>query len=383
MKILFTGGGTAGHIFPIIAIVRKIKKEYQEKDIQFFYFGPEDDFSKDLLSQEGIKVRNVLSGKIRRYFGLKAFFQNIGDIFKIPVGFLQAFFHIFIISPDAIFSKGGFGSIPTVLAGWLLMVPIFLHESDVVPGFANKFLSRFSLQIFISFPIEHPSNKMKTFFPHKKIISVGNPIRLELLTKEKKAEVNLLKLTGEKPIVLILGGSQGAQRINEVILAVLPELLLNFELIHQVGPKNFKEIEAEVKAVIDKELQKYYHLFSFLNEEEIKQAYAAADLIVSRAGSGAIFEIAAIGKPAILIPLPEAAQNHQLKNAYTYAENNAALVIEETNFKPHFFLERIKYLISQPEKLKKMAHSAEDFSRPQAARIIAGYIVEYLLQKPK
>jgi len=378
MKILFTGGGTAGHIFPIIALAREIKKAYPNKNFQFFYFGPEDEFSQTLLSQEGITVRNVLSGKIRRYFNIKAFFQNIVDIFKIPLGFCQAFFHIFIISPEAIFSKGGYGSIPTVLAGWLLMVPVFLHESDAVPGAANKFLARFSLQIFISFPVEYSLNTINFPFLHKKIFSVGNPIRTEILSGEKNKATSLFQLTGEKPLLFILGGSQGAQRINEAILAVLPELLANFEVIHQTGKKNFKEIQAEVKAVIEKELQKYYHPFPFLNEEELKHSYAAADLIVSRAGSGAIFEIAAVGKPAILIPLPESDQNHQLKNAYIYAKNGAALVIEEENFKPHFFLERIKYLISQPEKLKNMAISAKNFSRPKAGKIIAEYIVECL-----
>ena len=160
----------------------------------------------------------------------------------------------------------------------------------------------------------------------------------------------------------------------------MPEILQNFEVIHQVGFKNLKEIEAEVKAIIQINLQKYYHLFSFLTEEELKEAYAAADLIVSRAGSGSIFEISAVGKPSILIPLPKAAQNHQVKNAYVYAESGSCLVIEEVNLKPHFFLERLKYLFSESDKLKEMAESAGVFSRPQAGKIIARYLVEYLNQ---
>ena len=373
MKILFTGGGTAGHIFPIIAVAREIKKKYLQGDLQFFYLGPKDGFSEILLSQEGIKVKTILAGKIRRHFGFKSFFQNIFDVFKAPVGFFQALFYNFVISPDLIFSKGGYGSLPVVFSSWLLLTPIFLHESDVIPGLSNRLLSRFSLEIFVSFPIEKTG-----YFPPKKMLSVGNPVRSELLGEEKAGE--LLKLTGGKPTILVLGGSQGSQRINDILLLILPELLMNFELIHQVGVKNFKEIEAEVKAIIDKKLQERYHLFPFLKEEELKQAYGAADLIISRAGSGSIFEIAALGKPSILIPLPESAQGHQLKNAYTYAENGASLVIEETNLTPHFFLERIKHLLSRPQRLKEMAEKSRAFSKPHAAKIIAEYIIEYLSQ---
>ncbi len=372
MKILFTGGGTGGHIVPIIAITREIRKIYPKKDLQFFYLGPKDEFGKIFLSQEGIKVKEILAGKIRRYLGWKTFFQNLIDIcFKIPFGVLQSFFYIFFLSPDLIFSKGGFGSIPVVIAGKMLLVPIFLHESDIVPGKANQFISRFALEIFVSFP-------RTEYFPLRKMILVGNPIRREILTGTKEEAKRFFKITGEKPVILVLGGSQGAQRINDKILEVLPQLLENFEIIHQCGEKNFQEVKAESKAIITKELEKFYHLYPFLAEPELRQAYAACDLIVSRAGSGSIFEIAAVGKPSILIPLPEAAQNHQVKNAYAFAEKGSCQVLEETNFTSRFFLEKLKQLFVRPEELKKMAESAKEFSRPQAGRIIANYLVEYL-----
>lgn len=376
MKILFTGGGTAGHIYPIIAVAREIKKVSSQGDFQFFYIGPKDDFGEILLSQEGIEVKKILAGKIRRYFGLKSLPQNIVDIFiKIPIGFFQALFRIFIISPDLIFSKGGYGSLPVVLAGWFLLVPIFLHESDITPGLANKLMSKFSLEIFASFPVERTE-----YLSPKKMISVGNPIRSELLNGKKENANKLFHLTGEKPVILVLGGSQGSQRINDVLLIILPEILKDFELIHQTGQKNYKEIEAETMVVTDEKLRKYYHLFSFLLEEELREAYAVADLIVSRAGAGSIFEIAAVGKPSILVPLSEAAQNHQYKNAYAYAETGAARVIEEPNFTPHFFLERLKFLFSQPGNLNTMANNARNFSKPYAAKVIAEYLVNYLTQ---
>lgn len=371
MKILFTGGGTGGHIFPIIGIVREIRK-INSKDFQFFYIGPEDELGKVLLSQEGIKAKTILSGKIRRYLEIKSVLQNIFDVFfKIPIGFFQSFFSIFFLAPDLIFSKGGYGSIPVVLSAWILRVPIFLHESDVSPGLANKFLSKFALKIFISFPkTEH--------FKYKKTILSGNPIRRELLEGSKEEAVKLFKLSRERPIILIMGGSQGAQRINDFVLQILPELLKDYEIIHQCGEKNFKQVRAESNVVMNKDSQKHYHLFSFFKEKELKHFYASSDLIISRAGAGSIFEIAAFGKPSIMIPLFESAQNHQIKNAYTFAKSGASLVIEEINLIRHLFLGKLKYLFSNPEKLEEMSQSARQFSKPKSAKMIAEYIIEYL-----
>lgn len=376
MKILFTGGGSGGHILPIIAIVREIRRLYPKEDLKVSYLGPKDPFGSILLSQEGIKVKTILAGKIRRYFSLKAFFLNIIDLFfKIPLGTLQAFFYIFYSAPDLIFSKGGFGSLPGVVAGWLLGTSIFLHESDVRPGLTNRFLAKFALEIFVSFPA-----KETEYFSPKKMISVGNPIRREILEGSKEKAKEVFKLSYKKPVVLILGGSQGAQRINDRILEILPELLKNFEVIHQVGLKNFDQVKAEAKVVISQELEPFYHLYPFLKEKDYTEALTAADLVVSRAGSGIIFEIAAAKKPSILIPLPEAAQDHQVKNAYAFAERGAAIVIEEPNFTAHFFLEKLKYLFANREELEKMAQSAEEFSKPQAAKIVASYIVAYFIK---
>lgn len=372
MKILFTGGGTAGHVFPIIAIVREIKRLHLKEDFQFFYLGPKDKFAHSLLSQEGITIKTIFAGKLRRYFS----FKNIPDIlFKLPLGILQAFFHIFVISPDVIFSKGGYGSLPVVISGKLLLASIFLHESDVAPGLVNKIAGKLALEIFTAFPMEKTE-----YFPSKKMLSVGNPLRKGLVSGSETKAKKLFKLVGKKPLILVLGGSQGAQRINNRILVVLDNLLEDFEVIHQTGRDNFEQVQKEAEVVIPKNLKKYYHPFSFLNERELACAYQVADLIISRAGAGTIFEIAAVGKPSILVPLAGAAQNHQLKNAYVYGESGAAVVMEETNFTPHFLLERLKYLFSKPKKLKEMADKAKEFSKPEAARIIAEYIVSYLIQ---
>ena len=274
MKILFTGGGSGGHIFPIIAIIREIRKFSPKKKLDFYYIGPKDNLAKLLLSQEYIKIKQVSAGKIRRYLTLKSFFQNIFDVlFKTPLGILQSFFYIFFLAPDIIFSKGGFGSIPSVVAGWVLGTPIFLHEADAAPGLANRILTAFAMELFVSF--------RKTPLPTKKrMVLTGNPIRRELLNGSKKEAIDSFKLTGEKPVILILGGSQGAQRINDKILETLPSFLKEFELIHQCGEKNFHQVKNEAKVMITKGLEKYYHPFPFLKEQELKKAYAAADFII-------------------------------------------------------------------------------------------------------
>jgi UDP-N-acetylglucosamine--N-acetylmuramyl-(pentapeptide) pyrophosphoryl-undecaprenol N-acetylglucosamine transferase len=377
MKILFTGGGTGGHVFPIIAVAREMRKIYQEitpiypeEELQFFYLGPKNDYYKNLLSQEGIRVSTISSGKMRRYFS----FQNFIDIFfKIPLGLFQAFFHLLFLAPDLIFSKGGYGSFPVVFWAWVFQVPIFLHESDIVPGLANKIISRFSLEIFTSFPDTE-------YFPPSKMLRVGNPIRKEIIEGKKEEAGKIFGLKYQKPVLLILGGSQGAQKINDLILSILPELVSEYEIIHQSGTNNFKEVEAESAVMIAEEYKENYHLFSFLEEKDLKEAYQAADLIVSRAGSGSIFEIAANGKPSILIPLPGAAQNHQVKNAYAYGELGAAIVFEESNLTPHIFLEKIKYLFSHPGELENMKNRALEFACPKSAAIIAEYLLTFLEQ---
>ncbi len=368
MKIVFTGGGTSGHIFPILAICREIKRIYSKSDLKLYYIGPKNKYELGLLAQEGVKVKKILTGKLRRYFSLKNFF----DIFKVPLGTLQALFWLFFLAPNLIFSKGGYGSIPTAFAAKILAIPIFLHESDVVPGLASKIESKWALEIFISFP--------KTeFFPKDKRIWVGNPIRREILDGSKEKAKDTFNLQGGKSLILILGGSQGAQIINETILEILPELTENFEIIHQTGEKNFKRVKAEGEAVLfKKDLKKYYHPSPFLDESSLREALAVSDLIISRAGSGSIFEIAAVQKPVILIPLENAAQDHQSKNAYQFKERGGGEVIGQKNLRPHFLLEKLKHLFFRTDILKEMARNSGDFARPKAAKIIASYIIEYL-----
>ena len=371
MKLVFTGGGTAGHIFPILAILREIKKVDKESKIELFYIGPKDNYTH-LIQEEGVKIKTIFSGKIRRYFS----FKNIIDLFKIPIGFFQALSWFFIKSPDLIFSKGGFGSFSAVLAGKVFSIPIFMHESDMVPGLVSKITAKWAFEIFTAFDeiVE---------LPREKVMYVGDPIRQNIINYDKNSAKQALALKGGRPVLLILGGSQGAKAVNDIIIEILPEILSQFEVIHATGNRNYKQMKDEVNVLISKNLTEYYHPKGFLEEKELGGALAVSDLVISRAGSGAIFEIAATSKPAILIPLPKSAQDHQLKNAYQFAETGAAEVLEQENLKPHFFLEKIRYLFSKPIILKNMAEHSGAFARPKATAIIANYIFEYLVQTTK
>ncbi len=373
-RIIFTGGGSGGHIIPIIAVFRELNILSQKEgtNLKVYYLGPRDRFNS-LISGEGIKKYIILSGKIRRYFSLGSFIENTIDIIKIPIGVIEAFFLLFFLFPDIIFSKGGYGSVPTVIAAKMLGIPVVLHESDVSPGLANRFISKWADKIFVSFP---PSQE--EYFSPKRMIYVGNPIREGLFKGQIKEARIMFNLVGDKPVVLILGGSQGSRRINDKVLDGLPQLLRNFEIIHQCGSDNFSEVRKEAEVIMPDDLVQYYHLLPFLNEAELANAYAVSSFIVSRAGSGSTFEIAALGKPSILIPLPEAAQDHQVKNAYAYAKTGAAYVVEESNFTVNFIIGQIRDVLSHPKEYQRMSQAALNFSRPKAAYNIAKQLLDFL-----
>lgn len=374
MKIIFTGGGTGGHIYPMIAVIRELKKLKTAKELSLVYMGPKDLFSDKAMKGEDVKVINVYAGKIRRYFDPYAFFQNVLDLLiAIPLGMVQSFIHIFVQNPDLIYCKGGYGSYPVSFAAWLLGVPIFLQESDSSPGLASRKLSKKAVEIFVSFPDTE-------FFPKVKMKLIGNPVRAEVVGYPKEEARKAYKLVGGKPVILIIGGSQGAQRINDRLLDTLSDTLKNYEIIHQTGKRNFDQVSKEAKALLENDAQ-YYHPVAFFDDRMMAGAYAAADLVISRSGSGSIFEIAANKLPSIMIPLPEAAQNHQVKNAYRYAQSGAALIIEENNFTSNFFHAKIRDVLSDKVRLKAMSEAAGAFSRPLAAREIARYTVNYLTKR--
>ncbi|TSC77578.1 MAG: hypothetical protein G01um101433_543 [Parcubacteria group bacterium Gr01-1014_33] len=368
MRILFTGGGTGGHVFPIIAVIRELKKIAEEERIvalELYYMGPAD-FGADTFKEEDIMLVSIFTGKMRRYVS----FANVIDFFKTAIGFFQALWNMFLIMPDVVFSKGGYGAFPAVASAIIFRIPLIIHESDSVPGRVNRFSAQFATRIGAAFATA------ETFFPKQKTALVGVPIRKRILGGRRNAAREQLGIFTKLPAVAIIGASLGARKINDATLGVLKELTEEFEVIHQTGAAHIKEIREEAKVILEFSHKERYHAIGFFDERGIRDFYQASDIVVSRAGASSIYEIAAWGKPSILIPLRNAAQDHQRKNAYEYASAGACLVIEEDNLSPHILLAEIRKLMQNPEGMKKMGEAAQRFARIDSGEIIAREILK-------
>ena len=384
MRIAFTGGGTGGHFFPILAVAREIKRMAEEErilDLQLFYFGPQP-FDPGLMQKEDILFVPIAAGKIRRYFSL----WNITDIFKTALGILQAMANMFVVMPDVVFAKGGYGSFPTLLAARIYRVPVIIHESDARPGRVNRWAGKWAIRIAIAF------EGAAEYFPQERTALTGTPIRKRILGGSQEEARESLGVFSDRPVIFIIGGSQGARVINETITQILPQLLEHYEIIHQVGDKNIEDLKLETASILEDThiarrepggpddkgggLAPYYHLLAFLNESQMRSAYFLSDLIISRAGATALAEIAAWGKPAIIIPIKNAAQDHQRENAYDYSRGGTAVIIEEDNLTPSVLWNEIQKLMADPERRARMAVSAKEFFRPDAAEIIAQEILK-------
>lgn len=365
MKILLSGGGTGGHIIPILAVVFELKKLAKES-IEFLWIGSKKGPEARFAKRNKIDFHRVFCGKLRRYFSL----QNILDIFKVPLGILQAYFIIKKFKPDVLFSKGGYVSVPAVIACWLLRIPSLIHESDSTPGLANRFLSRFVTKIGLGFPeAEKYFEKFK-----EKIIVLGNPVRPQILFGSKKRGFSYFNLEDDRFVILVTGGSQGAERLNEIIAQAMPRLLEKYQVIHLYGKK--QKIDTKKKM-----MRKYYHPFPFLEAEQMADALACADLIISRAGANILAEIAALAKPSILIPYPLAAQDHQMKNAKIFEKQGAAIVIDQVDLSANRLYQEIKRLFTDKEKLSQMAKSARKLAQPKASEKIAIEILDLIKSK--
>lgn len=368
MRILFTGGGTGGHFFPIIAVAREIKRLAEEKrilDIQLYYIGP-DDFAGQELKDEEILSFAVWSGKIRRYVSWK----NALDTVKLSVGILHALWKLFVIMPDVIFSKGGYGAIPTLTAGRIFRIPIIIHDSDAIPGMVTQWSAKFAKRVAISYAYAG------VFFPREKTALTGVPIRKRALGGNPDEARELLGIYSKDPTLFFIGGSQGAQKINNALLEILPDLLKKYEVVHQIGKANYNDVWLETRSIEEKTPKGKYHPIAFLTEPQLRAAYTIANLVVSRASSG-IFEIAAAGKPSILIPIRKSAQNHQRENAYQYIKTGAAVIVEEDNLTPHLLLNEIEKLMGDRGQLQKMSENAQKFARVDAAELIADEILKF------
>lgn len=365
MRIVLTGGGTGGHIFPLIAVAKKIR-EKEKLDTEFLFIGSNGKLEKEVMAAEGIPCKFIASGKMRRYFSL----QNIVDFFKVPIGLIKSLWILLVFMPDAVFSKGGHASLPVVLAAWIYRIPVLIHESDAIPGVANRIAEKFSKRVAISYPMA------KSYFLASKVVLTGNPVRESLLNGHAEEARQRFGLADSKPTIFVTGGSQGARVINAAIIKILPALLQRAQVIHQTGEENFEEVSHSAAQQGIKVGRDGYLAFSFLQAEEMRDALAVADLVISRAGAGSIAGIAAAGKAAILIPLLTAANDHQRMNAFELAKVGGALVLEEVNLTESLLLGNIEKLLNDSELRSSMGSKIRVFYHPDAADKIADGVIE-------
>ncbi len=365
MRVLFTGGDTGGHIMPIIAVAEKLNDLLRAsgEKINFLFIGNDSPFN-EIIANYGIPIKTIRTYKIRRYWSIK----NLTELINLPIGIAQAFSRVYSYMPDVVFSKGGHASFPVTFAAWFFRVPIIIHESDSAAGLANVIEGKMADRVAISFP------DAQNYFSKKKIIFTGNPVRAEIFQGSKERAAEEFGLKSDLPVILILGGSQGAQKINDIVLQSLPKIIAKIQIIHQCGVNNFEETKKTIENLGLTGLDNY-RLYPFLLDN-LPDAYAASDLVVSRAGANNIAEIISLNKPAILIPLSSSAGGHQMKNAYYYSEKGAALLLDETNLTPNMLYDAIFGILENKPKQMQMMRASRALAAKDAAQLIAEEIIK-------
>lgn len=305
-RIILTGGGTAGHVTPNIALLPSL----QDLNYEIFYIGSHDGIEKKLIEELGIPYYGISSGKLRRYFDVK----NFTDPFRVLKGYKEACSLMKRLQPDILFSKGGFVSVPVVLAAKHCHIPAILHESDMTPGLANKLCIPSAAKICCNFP------ETLSHLPQGKAVLTGSPIRQELLTGSRLSALSFTGLSANKPVILVMGGSLGAAAVNNAIRSILPKLLAKFQVIHLCGKGKTEPSLNQTPGYVQYEYIK----------GELRDLFALSDIVVSRAGANAICELLALKKPSLLIPLSAAAsRGDQILNARSFEKQGFSLVLEE------------------------------------------------------
>jgi UDP-N-acetylglucosamine--N-acetylmuramyl-(pentapeptide) pyrophosphoryl-undecaprenol N-acetylglucosamine transferase len=370
-RVLLVGGGTGGHVYPLMAVAGALRKKSVEGgvDLELRVIG-EGKFLSNACAENGLKLNTILAGKMRRYFSL----LNILDFFKIPIGFIQSLWHILIYMPDVVFAKGGYASFAPCLVAKLYRIPLYIHDSDSTAGLTNKIVGKLADVVLIAF------KNAEVEFGTSKCILVGNPIRSELLGAMHDESVSAFKLDPNLKTILFLGGSQGARTINTTVLQLLVMLVEKYQIIHQCGDSQLSVVKNELEKIIKEgkdeyadKISKNYRLYPFFGVSEMRAAYGAADVIVSRAGAANIFEIAAIGKPAIVIPLTHSASNHQVLNAEEFSKSGA-IVIKEDNLSAHLIINQIDRLL-EPVNYINVSAQIKSFAMMDAADRVASQIL--------
>ncbi|KYD06657.1 undecaprenyldiphospho-muramoylpentapeptide beta-N-acetylglucosaminyltransferase [Heyndrickxia sporothermodurans] len=351
-KIVFTGGGTAGHVTPNIAII----KEMDRSKWDIHYIGSKKGIEKDLITQINIPYYGISSGKLRRYID----FENVKDIFRVLKGCLQARRILKKLKPNLIFSKGGFVSVPVIIAAKSLKIPIFIHESDMTPGLANKISQRFATKIFTSFA------ETKKYFPEQKTMVIGSPIRKEILNGSWEKGRDFLDFNTYQPILTIMGGSLGSKKVNEAVRSSLNQLIGKYQIVHLCGKGNIDNKLLNIPG---------YKQFEYINDE-LPDILAATDIVITRGGSNAIFEFLALKIPMIIIPLTkQQSRGDQILNAKAFEDKGYSLTLEEENLTNDSLVSSLDFVMSKKEKYQTAMSTSE---QGNALQVLVDEINKYL-----
>ena len=349
-RIVLTGGGTAGHVTPNIALLPSLK----EAGFEIAYMGSYDGIEKKLIADFDIPYQGIATGKFRRYLDPK----NFSDPFRVLKGYAEARKYLKEFKPDVVFSKGGFVSVPVVRAAASLKIPCIIHESDITPGLANKLCIPVARKVCCNFP------ETLNHLPKEKAVLTGSPIRKELAEGNRLAGLDMCGFTANKPVILVMGGSLGALNVNQAVRAALPGLLEDFQIIHLCGKDKVDNLLLTTPG---------YKQFEYV-KTELKDLFAACDLVISRAGANAICEILALKKPNILIPLPaEVSRGDQLLNAASFKEQGFSIVIEEDDLDTKTLTEAVKELY---ENRNTYINAMSSSSQTDSVSKIMGLILE-------
>jgi len=357
-----------------LAVVNELEK--YDHSIEILYIGSKEGLESKIVPQTGIDYRAISCGKFRRYhqnnllniFDPTTLFKNSKDLINYRKGVIEAKKIIEEFDPEVVFTKGGYVSLPVGKAAISLGYPLAIHESDSVIGLSNRLLAKKADKICVAYPIE---NYKKEHLEN--LIYTGNPIREDIYGGDKERGVEEFKLEKDLPTIMIIGGSQGALIINQIISDSLTDLLKKYQLIHVAGERDYDWLTYKSQQ-LDKSLTKNYHLFNFLSSS-LKDAYAASDLVISRAGNNVIAELAALSKPTILIPLSTSANDHQSVNAQILSQSGAAVLMLQEHLSPQKLSRQIDILFERPDELESMAKSIEKFAKKDAAEVVAKEII--------
>jgi UDP-N-acetylglucosamine--N-acetylmuramyl-(pentapeptide) pyrophosphoryl-undecaprenol N-acetylglucosamine transferase len=379
MKILAVGGGSGGHVTPVVAVLREIRKKRPQAEIRFWC---DKKFAREASELIGhfdnkIPVHTIIAGKLRRYHHLSVLRQllwlslvlkNIKDMFLVVIGFFQSFLKLIIWRPDVVFTKGGYVCLPVGVAAYILHIPLVVHDSDAYPGLTNRILGKWATAIVTGAPLEYYN------YPSKKSRYVGIPIAAEYHEFSEKERIAAKKQWGialDRPLLVVTGGGLGASRINDAIAISLEKLLKITSVVLVSGNGQYDELRS-----ITPKNSENFQLYPFISKD-FASLLGAADVVIARAGATTILELASLAKPTILIPNAKLSGGHQLKNAEVYRKVNATVIVDEDRLveNPNIIVDAVNNILSDPIGSKKMAHIFSSFARPNAAQDVADVII--------